>query len=299
MSHASDAADPAAAASRRAGSVPAASLSEQLAAEMARLWRQGERPSAEDFLDRHPELWEQPEAAADLIYEEICLRQQQGETGAADDALRRFPQWRAPLEMLLRFHRILEPGPLAAAFPAPGEALGEFTLLAELGRGASGRVFLASQPSLAERLVVLKVTPRDGEEHLCLARLQHTNIVPLHGAQDDVERGLRVLCMPYFGGVTLAQLLTACADRPVHDRAGRLLLTELDRDRPLGAAALPSPTAARHFLSCASYTQPVWAIGAQLADGLHYPHEHALIHPDLHPPHDLLAPADQPLLLHF
>jgi len=43
--------------------IPAASadsLSEQLAAEMARRWRLGERPSAEDFLDRHPELWINP-----------------------------------------------------------------------------------------------------------------------------------------------------------------------------------------------------------------------------------------------
>lgn len=274
------------------------SLSEQLAAEMARLWRLGERPSAEDFLDRHLELWDQPEAAADLIYEEICLRQQEGDTGAAADALRRFPQWRTPLEMLLRFHRILEPGPRAAAFPAPGETLGEFTLLAELGRGACGRVFLASQPSLADRLVVLKVTPRDGEEHLCLARLQHTNIVPLHGAHDDVERGLRVLCMPYFGGVTLARLLMACADRPFHDRTGRLL-AELDRDHPPGSLSLPSPTAARHFLARASYAQAICALGAQLADGLHYAHEHGLIHLDVKPSNILLAASGQPMLLDF
>jgi len=84
---------------------------------MARRWRLENGHPLRIFLTAI-RVVDQPEAAADLIYEEICLRQQQGDTGAADDALRRFPQWRTPLEMLLRFHRILEPGPRAAAFPA-------------------------------------------------------------------------------------------------------------------------------------------------------------------------------------
>ena len=56
---------------------------ERLAAEMAERWRKGERPRAEEFLDRHPVLWNQPEAAADLIYEEFCLRQELGEEDPA------------------------------------------------------------------------------------------------------------------------------------------------------------------------------------------------------------------------
>ena len=35
-------------------------------------------PLPEDFLARRPELGDYPEAAADLIYEELCLRQEYG-----------------------------------------------------------------------------------------------------------------------------------------------------------------------------------------------------------------------------
>jgi hypothetical protein len=55
-----------------------------------------------------------------------------------------------------------------------GESLGDFRLLAELGRSSHARVFLAAQPTLADRSVVLKVTPRQDRE--CLAdALQHAH----------------------------------------------------------------------------------------------------------------------------
>src|SRR5262249_8100789 len=65
-------------ASDRAGPAPltpdaADALAGELAQEMIRAWRRGERPLPEDYLARHPELWEHPEAAADLIYEELSL----------------------------------------------------------------------------------------------------------------------------------------------------------------------------------------------------------------------------------
>jgi hypothetical protein len=47
----------------------------QLVEEFAAAWERGERPAAEVFLDRHPGLTIQPEAAIRLIYEEVCLRQ--------------------------------------------------------------------------------------------------------------------------------------------------------------------------------------------------------------------------------
>jgi serine/threonine protein kinase/Flp pilus assembly protein TadD len=284
---------------RSGSSSEPASLSECLAAEMARRWRQGQSPPAEEFLDRHRELWDNPEEAADLVYEEVCLRQERGEAGAAAEVLRRFPQWREQLELLLRFHQLLEPGSGPPAFPDPGEFLGEFTLLAELGRGAVGRVFLANQPSLANRLVVLKLTPRDGQEHISLARLQHTNIVPVHSVQEDPARNLRVLCMPYFGGLTLARLLEGCADVPPPDRTGKLLLSILDRAQPADLVTLPPRGAARHFLARASYVQAVCAIGAALADALQYAHEHGLVHLDVKPSNILLVTDGQPMLLDF
>src|SRR5947199_2842528 len=63
-------------------------------------------------------------------------------------------------------------------FPAVGTSLAGFHLVALLGKGAFGRVYLARQGALAERYVALKVSADlSGESHT-LAQLQHTNIVP-------------------------------------------------------------------------------------------------------------------------
>src|SRR5438067_2144833 len=110
-----------------------------------------------------------------------------------------------------------------------GDVLGKFRLLTELGSGGQGRVVLATQTDLADRPVVLKLTPCDGGEHLSLARLQHTHIVPLYGVRDEPALHLRLLCMPYFGSATLSRLLDALAENPVAKRTGRDVLAALDR----------------------------------------------------------------------
>jgi serine/threonine protein kinase len=77
----------------------------------------------------------------------------------------------------------------------------------ELGHGAFARVFLARQPDLANRLVVLKVSNGFPGESQSLAQLQHTNIVPIYSQHRIGD--LHVLCMPYLGSTTLADVLQA------------------------------------------------------------------------------------------
>src|SRR4051812_42974954 len=113
-------------------------------------------------------------------------------------------------------------------YPGVGDWLCECKLLAELGSGVQGRIFLASQPLLCERLVVLKVTPCAGSEHLNLAQLLHTHIVPLLFAQDLPERRLRVLAMPYLGGAPLGAVLARLRARLERPRTGQDLLAALD-----------------------------------------------------------------------
>src|SRR5262245_21944011 len=198
-------------------------------------------------------------------------------------------------------------------YPTIGDTLGDCRLLAELGRGARGRVFLAVQPALGDRPVVLKLTPCTGREHLSLARLQHTHIVPLYFAYDDAARGVRVLGMPYYGGATLTQVLDRLRDKPVAVRTGRDILDVLDQcfagsflsvpatavmddggdpghpppaptpaapdPRCDGAAERPPPqSAAREVLARLGYVEAVCLLGAGLADALHYAHELGLVH---------------------
>jgi serine/threonine protein kinase/tetratricopeptide (TPR) repeat protein len=266
--------------------------------ELRRRRAQGERPLVEEFFSRNPEVLQEPSAAIDLIYEEICLREQNGDQNVWEDTFQRFPQWRDELQALRSCHRLLQPTAVPR-FPEVGETLGEFRLLAELGRGARGRVLLASQPALASRPVVLKLTPRLGAEHLSLARLQHTHIVPLYSARDDSKRQLRLLCMPYLGNATLDRLLGVLSSIPCERRSGQDLVAALDKLQESVPLPLVGVAAAKEFFARATYVQTICWIGACCADALHYAHERGLVHLDLKPSNVLVAADGQPMLLDF
>jgi eukaryotic-like serine/threonine-protein kinase len=117
---------------------------------------------------------------------------------------------------------------MSPALPQPGDLLAGFRIVLELGRGAFARVYLAEEVSLGGRPVAIKVSRPDGNEPQMLARLQHTHIVPVHSAYDDPESGLRVLCMPYFGGANLARVLEASGGLMPTHHDGRSLVQALD-----------------------------------------------------------------------
>ena len=271
-------------------------LSRQVQA-MASAWARGEPVSADELLAGHPELGD--EAAVRLIYEEVCLRRESGQEIATTEIVNRFPRWKDELEVLLGCDRMLRPFSRVALFPEPGENLGPFRLLAELGRGASGKTYLAAEPSLSNRLVVLKVITDDQEEHLSLARLRHTHIIPLFSEQTLPERGLRALCMPYLGGASLARILEGVAHIPPEERRGRDLLDVLDRVRKVEADPSIADSPFRRYLEQASYVQAVCWIAACLADALHAAHAHGLLHMDVKPSNVLIADDGLPVLLDF
>jgi serine/threonine protein kinase/tetratricopeptide (TPR) repeat protein len=113
--------------------------------------------------------------------------------------------------------------------PGEGDVIAGFRILQQLGRGAFAHVYLAEEIRLGGRLVAIKVSRAEGDEPRILARLQHTNIVPVHSVCDDPETGLRVLCMPFFGGANLAQVLDTTGGLTTTGRTGRSLVEALDR----------------------------------------------------------------------
>jgi serine/threonine protein kinase/tetratricopeptide (TPR) repeat protein len=271
-------------------------IGRRLAAEMRQRWARGERPIAEEFFRADPRVQDQPEAALELIYEEYCLRRSSDDSEAEAEVLGRFPQWASQLRVMLDCHRVLEADHDSPKLPNVGDVVGGFRLVAELGRGSCGRVYLGTQTALADRPVVLKITPLDGSEHLSLARLQHTNIVPLHSVVDDTGRAIRILCMPYFGRATLASLLRQATDAR---RTGQCIIDAIDRvQEPIW---LPAATAGavRQMLSHVSYVRAMCWIAACLADALEFAHAHGLVHLDLKPSNVLLANDGQPMLLDF
>src|SRR2546426_331738 len=102
-------------------------LLDQLAEEFAARFRQGERPSLKEYIDRYPDL--------------------------ADDIRDLFP---AMVEVERAEDDRRETA--AAPVPPPLEQLGDFRILREIGQGGMGVVYEAEQVSLG-RHVALKVLP--------------------------------------------------------------------------------------------------------------------------------------------
>ncbi len=275
------------------------SLVGRLADEMAAAWRAGARPIVEDYLDRHPILWDRQDLALELIAEEMGLRDEYGETMPVSELTSRFPHWEASVRALEDCQRAFGGFPSAPRFPQPGEWLGDFRLIRELGRGSHGCVFLAAQESLADRLIVLKLSAAGGGEHLSLARLQHTHIVPLYSTHDFPDRGLRGLCLPYCGGKSLAAILTALAERPTSQRTGADLLAALAIQQE--PAALPALIKGpmRAWLGNAPYVEAIVRLGVCLAEALQFAHDRDLLHLDLKPSNVLIAADGTPMLLDF
>src|SRR5262249_32199982 len=94
-----------------------------------------------------------------------------------------------------------------AGFPEVGRDFLGFRLIQQLARGAFARVYLARQGELADRYVALKVSPDVRGESRTLAQLQHTNIVPIYSIHR--AKPFQVVCMPFYGATTLADVLKA------------------------------------------------------------------------------------------
>ena len=68
--------------------------------EQARRWRNHDRAQAEEYLARHPELNASPEYALEVVYGELLLREEDGETPQVEEFLKRFPQFAAQVRRL-------------------------------------------------------------------------------------------------------------------------------------------------------------------------------------------------------
>jgi serine/threonine protein kinase len=279
-------------------------------ADMMLRWEVGEKVGASWYLERYADLGEDTVVA--LVYEEYCLREEDRENPDPAEFLTRFAQVARPLGRVLDIHDLVGRGttitvlPTSSAngrpsgsdgsFPEVGQSIAGFSLVEELGRGAFARVFLAKEHQLADRPVALKVTRRGSHEPQTMARLQHTHIVPVHSHRIDAESGLHLLCMPYFGRITLARIL---ADPQVQDATGGAALVDaLDRLEPAGV--LPAGrSAGRAALERRSYARAIAWWCARLAEALGHAHDRGVLHRDIKPSNVLVTSDGMPMLLDF
>ena len=99
--------------------------------------------------------------------------------------------------------------------PEIGEQIDRYAILAELGSGAMGAVFLAADTQLDRRIAVKVLTRATQDSRLldearALAKLQHPNVVAIHDVGRWNERVY--LAMEYIEGGSLASWLDTHAD---------------------------------------------------------------------------------------
>lgn len=162
-----------------------------------------------------------------------------------------------------------EPAPGALATPVepgPGQSLGDYRLLREVGRGGMGIVYEAEQLSLRRR-VALKLLPADRtgdarsierfrREAAAASRLRHPGIVPIHEVGE--WRGSHFYSMEFVDGTPLDQAM---------------------QQARLGVR------------SDCSRVAEVAELVARLADVLQHAHDHGLVHRDVKP-HNVMIAAD-------
>jgi len=219
----------------------------------------------------------------------------------ASEVRRRWQDVRSSLMRRLDVHQfladrrdLLSPDDIEG-WPAPGEEMLGFRLVEELGRGALGRVFLATEASVGNRQVVVKLSPYGGEEAEILGKLDHPNIVPVHSVQHDPTSGLSAICMRYVGRTTLADVIEELRRPSARARDAQVMLDAVGRRSTDKNIASPSRWPWRRR----SYVDQVLILTAQVADALSYTHRQGILHRDLKPSNVLLTPEGQAMLLDF
>jgi tetratricopeptide (TPR) repeat protein len=270
---------------RAAGNLPASEIAAVLAVDQWHRWHAGQRIPVEDYLRRFPALAADSEAALELAYGELLVREALGDSADLAEYLARFPQFADRLRQQVELHRALgdTTAGSGASMPAspsttgsdgapawPGRALPGvpgYEILGELGRGGMGVVYQARDLCL-QRLVALKMVlaaahvtaerlARFRGEAEAIARLQHPNVVQIYEVGE--HEGLPFFAMEHVPGGTL--------------------------ERRLGGIPHPAPGAA--------------VLVEHLARAVQAAHECGVIHRDLKPANVLLASDGTPKIADF
>jgi serine/threonine protein kinase len=206
------------------------------------------------------------------------------------------------------------PGPASLG---AGTRIGDFEILAEIGRGGMGIVYRARQVSL-QRDVALKILPnwsrhrhraarRFRAEAQAAARLHHTNVVSIYSQGECGDR--YYYAMELVDGVSLDAIIRGRPDLLSSSRgatsvspaqAGSSSGAALQTTAEPGQQTAPAKDDASDSDWPTSWTradfQHIARLVAEVGDALHCAHERGIIHRDVKP-HNLLLSTDDHLHL--
>jgi serine/threonine protein kinase len=232
----------------------------QIADEYTQRVNRGERPSIEEYTEKHPEI-------ASILREVLQAL-----------GLLRQPEVEAAL---------------AGTEPYLATPLGDFRLIRKIGCGGMGIVYEAEQISLKRRVAV-KILPlaaaldprhlqRFKKEAEAAANLHHEHVVPVHSVGFD--RGIHYYAMQFIEGQSLAAIIQEMR-RLAGLEPGDLQATVPYADAPTSPGpdtpSLAALTTEGSIRSPAFY-RAVARLGLEAADGLDHAHRLGILHRDIKP----------------
>lgn len=196
---------------------------EQALAEQRRRWSDGDRTPVESYLRAGPNL--DADAALDLIYQEVVLRESAGEKPTLEEYLKRFPAYERELRRQFDLHKILaEEATLVESSPHPGAEpsapptplrrflVGGYEIEQELSRNSRTAVYRGYDPWLRRHVALRLILPGNHAppdvcrlflaEARSIAQFQHSNFVQILAAGE--EGNMPFLVMELVEGPTLA-----------------------------------------------------------------------------------------------
>lgn len=255
--------------------------------ELQNQWSDGRRTRVEDLLPQFAGLRSDNDALMDLIYSEVLLREDAGDTVDEAEYKSRFPQLKEAISRQFQLHRVLDESPTAVDITTATAALTldsnaprqtrtrpsywpripGFDIQSLAGRGGSGIAYRAVEEAL-NRVVAVKMlhgidSDNEGRrkqlvrEAEAAASLDHKSIVSIYqiGTYDDVP----FIVMAFIDGPSLAVRLKE-GPMPPEDAIPMMI---------------------------------------EICNAVQYAHDSGVIHRDLKPGNVLLDPEGQPHICDF
>ncbi len=295
-------------------------LEELVRADIEFRWHHGRPRPLEEYVAQFPAI-ESLGIISSVAFEDYRVRSQHGTPLDREFYSRKYgvdtSEWRQAAAASSKTRTDFGPS-RALELPTervePGAVIGGFEIVAKLGKGASGAVFIAKQQALSNRAVAIKISPNTSEPEI-LAQLQHTNIVPIFSVLRTDE--YQIFCMPLLGLVTLDEVIERVGGDSLS--APQQLISTIAAQRAptiansmVGQRGKDEEGDGGERIAPGVHLQPklgsmmggtslknwTWLF-SRIAEGLQHAHQNGVVHRDLKPENILISDCGEPLILDF